>query len=134
MFTVNFLRLLISLPGRQCFFHLECLHLLLRPNASHSILSLESRCWRKVDTGLPLHSQVFWCSSLQPFSSRKSEGPCDFSIPLCPSVGSTLEYGIASSMEGKNVSCRLKSSGVAYTCGSTAKQVAAGLKIILFKK
>lgn len=76
---------------------------------------------------------AFTCSSLQPFSSRESEGPCDLSPPPCPSVGCTLEYGIASSMEGKNASYRLKTSGGSYTCGSTAKRVAAGLKIILRK-
>lgn len=132
MFTVRYLRLIISFPGRQCFFDIEYLHLLLRPNASHSILSVEFRCCREAGTGLPLLSQVLWCSSLQLFSSRESEGPCDLSPPLCPSVGCALDYGIACSLEGTNVSYRLKTSDGAYTRGYTAKQIAAGLKIILF--
>lgn len=130
MFTVHFLRLIISLPGRQCFFDIERLHLLLRPNATHSILSLESLQnlwvgWHR--------SPIAFTSVMVQFSStfliQEPEGPCDLSPPLCPSVGCTLKYGIASSMEGKNGRYRLKTSGGAYSRGSTAKQVAAGLKI-----
>lgn len=44
MFTVSYLRLTISIPGRQCFFGVECVRLLLRLNASHNILSLKYEC------------------------------------------------------------------------------------------
>lgn len=53
MFTVSYLRLTISIPGRQCFFGVECVCLLLRLNASLNILSLKyeycvlNNCFKK---------------------------------------------------------------------------------------